>query len=199
VGRDDLPTLIVVSGPPATGKTTFATQLAGDLHLPCLSKDAVKEVIFDKLGWTDRAWSVRVGTAAVAIMLNLAERFLEAGCSCLVESNFRPAHMGPDFLTLQARTPFNPVQVLCSCDGPTLVERFAARARSQDRHPGHVDAGNVAEFVPELLVGSYEPLPLDGPVFNLDNTCFDPDAWQRLIEQVRVCLAKPRGRGRARL
>jgi hypothetical protein len=158
-------------------------QLAGALHLPCLSKDAVKEVIFDELGWSDRAWSVRVGTAAIAIMLDLAERFLQAGSPCLVESNFRPAHAGPDFLALQARTPFNPVQVLCSCDGPTLVERFAARSLSQDRHPGHVDAGNLEEFVPELLVGSYEPLPLAGPVFRLDNTRFDADAWQCLIER----------------
>jgi predicted kinase len=55
--------IVVVCGPPASGKTTLARAIADDLRLPLLSKDAVKEVLFDALGSGDRAWSLRVGLA----------------------------------------------------------------------------------------------------------------------------------------
>ena len=37
-------------GGPATGKTTVSTKLARSLHIPHLSKDGIKEVIFDEVG-----------------------------------------------------------------------------------------------------------------------------------------------------
>jgi hypothetical protein len=70
-----------------------------------------------------------------------------------------------------------------------LVERFARRGGSVERHPGHGDADNLAEFAPELMKGRYEPLGLNGPVFRLDTTEFDLVVWRRVMEQVCVELA----------
>lgn len=39
---NDYPLLILVSGAPASGKTTLALRLAQELHLPALCKDAIK-------------------------------------------------------------------------------------------------------------------------------------------------------------
>lgn len=49
------PQVILVNGLPATGKTTLARRIATDLRLPLLAKDAIKETLFDTLGWSDRA------------------------------------------------------------------------------------------------------------------------------------------------
>ena len=38
-------------GGPATGKTTVSTKLARSLQIPYLSKDGIKEVIFDRGGY----------------------------------------------------------------------------------------------------------------------------------------------------
>jgi tRNA uridine 5-carbamoylmethylation protein Kti12 len=49
-------TLVLVTGPPTSGKTTLARPLAHHLDLPLLGKDAIKEALFDTLGTGDRAW-----------------------------------------------------------------------------------------------------------------------------------------------
>ena len=42
--------LIIINGAPCTGKTTLGRKLAKQLCLPFLSKDGIKEVLFDTLG-----------------------------------------------------------------------------------------------------------------------------------------------------
>lgn len=47
---------IVISGIPASGKTTLASQLAPVLNLPLLDKDDILESLFDSLGIGDAEW-----------------------------------------------------------------------------------------------------------------------------------------------
>src|SRR3989442_1170409 len=51
------PKLVLVNGLPGTGKTTVARKISDHFHWPCFSKDVFKELIFDGLGWSDKAWS----------------------------------------------------------------------------------------------------------------------------------------------
>src|SRR5688500_5640391 len=72
------PALIIVNGLPATGKTTLSIQLADALGLALFSKDMFKEILFDTLGWSDRAWSRRLGVASIALLVRVAEAELRA-------------------------------------------------------------------------------------------------------------------------
>ena len=45
--------LIIINGPPGSGKTHLGRFLARELWLPYFSKDGVKELLFDSLGWSD--------------------------------------------------------------------------------------------------------------------------------------------------
>ena len=60
--------LIIVTGPVASGKTTLSQRLALDSRLPLLNRDHFKEIIFDGLGWSDRAWSQRVGATSYGLL-----------------------------------------------------------------------------------------------------------------------------------
>lgn len=166
------PPLVIVTGPPASGKTTLGRALATRLHMPFLYKDGIKETLFDTLGWSDREWSRKLGVATYALLVHLLEMELAAGRSLVVESNFDAERAGPSFLALREHYSFHPVQVCCVADGAVLLDRCRLRATSDERHPGHDDLGHIAELESVLLRGRLDPLPLDGPIIEVDTTNF---------------------------
>ena len=180
---------MIVSGPPGTGKTSLARYLAGVLRLPRITNDEIKESLFDTLGWSDRARSRALGVAAVDVLRTLAAACL-AATDCLVESNFRPHQASGWLAGLLDETGARAVQVQCRADGPVLLQRFADRAASPERHPGHCDTGNVEEFREELTRGFYDPLAVPGPVLTVDNTVFHADrhTWAALAGDLRRLL-----------
>ncbi|MGW1976522.1 AAA family ATPase [Streptomyces sp. NPDC001889] len=182
------PVVVIVSGPPGTGKTTLATKLAKLLTLPLYSRDTIKEALFDTLGWSDRQRSKQFGAASATVLFTLLEAALTAGVHCMAESNFRRTHATADFRRLIDQTGCAVVQVQCVADGPVLLERFTARSASAERHPGHCDDQNAAEFHAELLAGRYEPLDLPGPVLTVDTTDFQTIDIQALAAQITALL-----------
>ena len=174
------PLVIVVNGLPATGKTTLARRLANDLSLPLLAKDVIKETLFETLGWSDREWSRRLGAATMALLYRLFEEQLRAGQPCVIESNFYPDRDTQRFRDLAELYPFNPFQILCVSDGPTLYARYCERALSSERHPGHVETHNLNEHRELLLRGRIEPLSIGGALYELDTTDFAAMDYERL-------------------
>ena len=185
------PTVIAISGPPAVGKSTLARGLAARLRLPLLSRDAIKEALFDTLGYDDRLQSKRFGAAAAAVLFTQLTDILGAGSSCLTESNFRRTHSSDDFRMLVKDTGARVIQVQLTADGPTLLKRFAERSATADRHPGHGDQNNLDEFSAELLAGGYEPMDVPGDVLTVDAT--DPAAVSvdDLAAQLAALLDRP--------
>jgi len=144
----------VVSGPPASGKTTLARRLAGDLGWPLLAKDDFKESLFDALGTGDAAWSRRLSEAAVAAQLAAARALVLAGQAVVVEGNFRPERHGPVLGSIARAAGALLLQVACEAAPAELDARLAARATTGGRHPGH-RAGEAAAGDREC----YRPLP----------------------------------------
>jgi predicted kinase len=164
------PLLIVITGLPGTGKTTLGRRLAADLTLPFIYKDGIKEILFDQLGWSDRAWSRTLGLATYALLYHFVEIELAARRAFIVESNFHPTHATPRFAALRARYGFRPFQVLCRTEGATLLARYRARTASGERHPGHVDQTVIEELKEQLATGRADPLDLAGPRWEVDTT-----------------------------
>ena len=75
------PRLIIISGPPATGKTTLGRLIAKKFRLPFLSKDDIKHILFDSLGWSDREWSKKLGGASFELTSYFMEILLQTGQS----------------------------------------------------------------------------------------------------------------------
>jgi adenylate kinase family enzyme len=60
--------MILISGLPCTGKTTLARKIAQKFRLPLISRDDIKESLFDSLGWHDREWSKQLGVASYQLL-----------------------------------------------------------------------------------------------------------------------------------
>jgi predicted kinase len=160
--------LVVVTGPPASGKTSLAQALARELGLPWIGKDAVKETLYDSLG-SGEELEPRLEEAARALLLTIAEQQLASGLSAIVESNFdRDADPAPlERLWREHPTPV--VQLHCFAEEGELLERFAERAASGERHPGHDDSpDDVEEVRRDLERGRWDPLDLPGELIEVD-------------------------------
>lgn len=163
------PTLLVVSGPPCSGKSTLARRLRARLGWPLLEKDAFKEALFDTLGTGDADWSRRLSEAAFARQFAAADAILSQGGSLLVVGNFRAEHH-PALAGLAARHHAALTQVACCASPATLATRQAARAAAGRRHPGHADSPALPG---EAELARYGPLPI------VTTVAFDAEAPRR--------------------
>jgi predicted kinase len=163
--------VFLVTGLPASGKTTLALALARDLAAPLLSKDAIKESLFDTLGAADRAASQALSDASFAVLFALAAEYLPLLGTVVMEGNFRPGEHEPVLQALLARhAPVSCTQVLCRIPEPLRQERLAARAADAARHPGHRD-GTWGAQAP---VSGDAFLDIAGPRLVLAGEAFDP-------------------------
>ena len=185
-----VPLLLIISGPPCTGKTTLGRRLADDLRLPFIHKDGFKELLFDSLGWSDREWSKRLGQASYQLMFYFAETLLKAGCSFALEANFYPEFHTGLFRALQQKCPFNPLQVNCQARPEVVLERFRARSHTSERHPGHVDDSTLSELATALSSNRYLPLPLGGEVWVVDTTDFAKLDYPTLLRTVVAAVER---------
>ena len=187
-----MPLLVIIGGPPATGKTTLGKRLGADLSLPFIHKDGIKEMLFDRMGSRDRDWSRTLGLASYDLLYYFVEAQLAARKSCIVESNFSPLHAAPVFAALREKHGFTPFQILCECDGQVLFDRFVARSLEGTRHKGHNDDLAHTEFAPVLKAGKMEPIPMEQPlgeIITLDTTDFSRVDYAGLLEKVRLSLS----------
>lgn len=176
------PWLILITGAPATGKTTMAVPLATRLGVPYISKDAIKERLFDTLGWQDREWSKRLGDASFALLYDFVLAHLKVGSPLVVEANFKPRIDTPRFLALRDLHPFSMLQLVLYATPAVLQARFAARHAAGERHPGHVDATFAGEFAAQLQTDSYGPLGLPSTIVEVDTTDLEKVDFAATIE-----------------
>jgi predicted kinase len=159
---------VVVTGPPASGKTTLASAVAEELGLPVIAKDAIKERLYDALGPGDREWSMRLGRATYPLLFDILSQELRADRSVVVDATFGPRVANEEFAALHRRWPFDALQLYCTAPRDVLLARYAARAPT--RHPGHLDSSIQDEVAAALADGRWSPLALPGRCVTIDTT-----------------------------
>jgi predicted kinase len=165
------PHVVVISGPPASGKTTVAEFLAARVGLPLIARDEIKELLLDQLGVGDAAWSRKIGSISYELLYQAVERELRAGRSFIVESNF-PTDLGRTrLLGLREMYSYQPLEIHCTASRQVLIGRYLARAST--RHPGHNDTDRIGEVETAVDSGRHPQLRLDENVIALDTTDLD--------------------------
>ena len=181
------PLLILVSGPPAAGKTTLARRLAAEFGLPLVNKDGIKELLFDTVGTRDYEWSQSLGRASIALLYDFTERLLTAGVSLIAESNFHSDADSVRLADMGRRHDFTPLQIHCTATADVLEARNARRRHTGERHPGHVQAPQTS-LKPHIEAGVWLPLHIAGQTVIVPTDDFNAVDYGPAYRAVRDAL-----------
>jgi len=129
-----MPRFFVVTGLPASGKTTVGSAVATGLQLPLIDKDALLEAMFEANGIGDSAWRAKQSRSADLIMQRMAQA---TNGSVLVSWWRHPASATDSGTPTEWLRSLSGeiIEIHCRCAPEVAVDRFFARRR----HPGHLD------------------------------------------------------------
>ena len=177
---------LIVTGPPAAGKTTLARRIAHDLEMPLFEKDVFKDILYHDLEFGDKDWSQRIGISAINLLFLTAEQMLRSGASLITECNFyrhlSSERAGEIAKNAKARV----VQVHCSAPAELLLSRNVARLVPPNLRPGHhvMPSEELLEGVRE---GTWEPLDIPSQIIRVDT--FETFDYPTVLRDIRQATA----------
>jgi hypothetical protein len=147
---------IVLSGLPASGKSTLGRAIAGVLQLPMLDKDQILEALFESRGVGDVIWRRQLS--------RMADQEFIAQASKLPAAVLASWWRHPSSSSLESGTPTEwllslhgeVIEVHCVCRPSVAAFRFVERKR----HAGHVDD----QYSYEMLLAGFRVQASLGPL-----------------------------------
>lgn len=136
--------LIIISGDLASGKSTLASSLSAKYYIPCITKDKMKEILADDIGFVDRNENRRLSCGAVDQMIYIFEQFAKVGSDIILEANFHEMEMSLLY-RLSRQYNYQSCLIVLFGDKKLLYERFLKRVPT--RHRAHLSAGLTESFV----------------------------------------------------
>ena len=189
---------ILVTGIPASGKSTMARFLAEAFGLPVISKDRIKECMYDTIGFRSREEKVKLGTASMQIMYDLAEELMRSARPFILENNFENVSK-EGLLTILEKYEYKAITVTLTGDYKIIYQRFLERNRDPGRHPGHVVNDcypgskeinspvqiSYESFVEGITQRGMDSFTANGPQVILDTTDFGRLDREYLVRRIQ--------------
>jgi predicted kinase len=168
------PWFLVVSGPPASGKSTIAPLVAEEFALPLIAKDTIKDALLELLPVADVEASRRLGRAAVRAMLAVAAA---SPVGAVLESTFYRSVASDELGALPGQV----IEVFCRCSQEIAETRYQLRAGTRDA--GHFDQVRTRDELWNDEIS--EPVAGAWPVIEVDtNDQVDLSKLARRIREV---------------
>jgi predicted kinase len=172
VGLVGTPTLIVVSGPGGSGKTTMAHALAGVLGCPALCRDEIKEGMVASNPGFIPAISDTLTVRTYDVFFEAIALFLRAEVTLVAEAGFQHVvwWRGLEPLIRLAKLRI----VRCRVSSEVARRRALARMAAQHTRAAHADAEHFS------LPRTFDAVHLDAPTLDVDTS----DGWRPDLEHI---------------
>ena len=172
VGAMGIPTLIIVSGPGGSGKTTLAHQLAATLGCPALCRDEIKEgMVASNPGFVP-ATSDQLTQRTYDVFFEAIALFLKAEVTLVAEAAFQHPlwRRGLEPLTDLAMLRI----VRCQAPAELTRQRALTRMAAKPTRAAHADTEHFS--VPR----TFDLIHLDAPTLDVDTS----DGWRPSLEKI---------------
>jgi predicted kinase len=177
-----LPTLIVVSGPAGSGKTTLAHAIAGAVGCPAICRDEIKEGMVHASRDDATPFVARPGDELTArtlpVFFGVLETLLRAGVTTVAEAAFQDHVWRPRLEPLLDGARLRIVH--CIVDADVASRRIVQRARGNPVRRAHADARAVAH-------DAFNRIRTDAPSLEVDTT----DGYRPGLDQILAFINGP--------
>ena len=186
-GRDSgrmperMPTLVVVSGPPGSGKTTLAHAIARALPCPAICRDEIKEGMAHAEGHAFQGGHGDPLTQrTLPLFFEVVRVLVAAGVTVVAEAAFQDARWRPELEPLSELAQLRIIR--CIVDPAVSFERAARRAaESHGRVKAHGDSTlgkGIADW--EQVFGSFEHISIPASSLDVDTA----DGYNPALDEI---------------
>ncbi|MFC4912488.1 AAA family ATPase [Actinomadura gamaensis] len=154
-------TLVVVSGPAGSGKTTLAHELARILGCPAIIRDEIKQgIVAGRADYRPEPGDAET-LRALDAFFTVLRVLLQAGSMVVAEAAFQDRVWNPRLTPMRE---FAQVRIVrCDAPEPVRMERIAARLEADGHRRAHADH--------TLTVGRpFTPVEMDVPTLDVDTS-----------------------------
>ena len=129
--------LLLIMGDLATGKSTFANILSKRYDTNVFFKDSIKEVLGDKIGFSNREENKRLSNASMELMFFIFSEFGKLSKNLILESNFHATEL-ERLHEIAFENNYEVLTLVLRGDVEVLHKRYLNRMQNENRHPVHL-------------------------------------------------------------
>ncbi|MBT3584208.1 MAG: AAA family ATPase [Halobacteriovoraceae bacterium] len=179
--------ILLLQGPPGSGKTYIGKRLSSELGILHVSKDDLKETFFDALGNEEAETSKKLGMLSNKLLFKLIEKVPGNNSHIIIESNFDPELGKVELINALGDKEITIVEIFLTASNEVLKKRFKERWESGERHRGHVDDKRYADLE-EYLSTKPRPLSFAKEIIEVDTEDKKEIIYQKVLKEVKNYL-----------